>query len=77
VSPKDRSTFVKTSVATLPIAFLYRHWLAIVTAGFTRNEYKMCATMKTSVCYRIVMLGEQYETCCSICKFENRKRHQH
>jgi len=35
-----------------------------------------CATMSTSVCYRIAMLGEQYETCCSICQFENRIKHR-
>jgi len=38
---------------------------------------KMCATMKTSLCYRMAMLGEQYETCCEVCKFENAERHQH
>ncbi len=48
-------------------------------AGFDppQMNVEMCATMKTSVCYRIAMLGEQYETCCSICKFENGKKHQH
>src|SRR5580704_17112740 len=38
---------------------------------------EICATMRASVCYRIALLGEEYETCCSICKFENRKEHQH
>jgi len=38
---------------------------------------ELCATIKASVCYRIAKLGEQYETFCSICKFENRKKHQH
>jgi len=38
---------------------------------------EMCATMKASVCYRIAKLGERYETCCSICKFEDRKKHEH
>jgi len=49
--------------------------------GWIRSTSKMnvelCATMKASVCYRIAKLGEQYETFCSICKFENRKKHQH
>ena len=51
----------------------------MVTAGFDPPpmNVEMCATMNASVCYRMAMLGEQDETCCSICKFENRKKHQH
>src|SRR6266571_4924425 len=53
----------------------------MVTAGFAgfdppQMNVEMRATIKTSVCYRIAMLGEQYETCRSICKFENGKKHQ-
>jgi hypothetical protein len=41
------------------------------------SAVEMRATMRTSVCYKMAMLGEQYETCCSICQFENTKKHQH
>jgi len=47
------------------------------SSGVGNRLVELCATMKASVCYRIAKLGEQYETFCSICKFENRKKHQH
>src|ERR1700680_3575080 len=45
--------------------------------GKRSTNVETCATMRTRVCYRIEMLGEQDETCCSIGQFENRKKHQH
>jgi hypothetical protein len=49
----------------------------MAATGKRSTNVETCATMSTSVCYRITMLGEKDETCCSICNFENRKKHEH